>query len=274
MTPDDMERRTLALAAWLDSSTHEPWAFSSAQAASDLRALLLDYQERGRALERLVSVEWEPDAEMPDGHAAVFRRALTVGDFRQRPRHPERKEPMTPFMPTVTLSPDALVRIEGGEVVTWAECERRLAARTPAPEGVVACSGCEGHPTFPNVPCAVCGASPVVPVGETEEQRQRVAEIVEAAIERHAPTKGICHTLDDADAILAALGTKATDTGWRDIATAPKDGTRFLAVMSGFEPEVHWWDAKIGWCVAEGIFRDPEHWMPLPTAPTDTGREA
>ena len=42
---------------------------------------------------------------------------------------------MTPFMPTVTLSPDALVRIEGGEVITWAECERRLlAARTPAPE--------------------------------------------------------------------------------------------------------------------------------------------
>jgi hypothetical protein len=53
MTPDDMEARTLALAAWLDSSTHEPCAFSSAQAASDLRALLLDYQERGRALERL-----------------------------------------------------------------------------------------------------------------------------------------------------------------------------------------------------------------------------
>jgi len=45
---------------------------------------------------------------------------------------------MTPFMPTVSLSPDALVRIEGGEVVTWAECERRLlAARTPAPEGEV-----------------------------------------------------------------------------------------------------------------------------------------
>jgi hypothetical protein len=40
---------------------------------------------------------------------------------------------MTPFMPTVTLSPDALVRIEGGEVITWAECEHRLlAARTPA----------------------------------------------------------------------------------------------------------------------------------------------
>lgn len=54
MTPDDMAGRTRALAAWLDSSTHEPWAFSSAQAAADLRALLLDYQERGRALKDLL----------------------------------------------------------------------------------------------------------------------------------------------------------------------------------------------------------------------------
>ena len=172
--------------------------------------------------------------------------------------------------------------------------------RTPAPEGEVVCSGCEGHPVFPNVPCAVCGASPVVPapdgaacptcngvrpefcsnafhlaspvvpapegeawtarhivfdgppdhngprfievetpegksvnagewrqrpdnlwelviaspvvpVGVSEEQRQRVAEIVEAAIERHAPANSIRHPLDDVDAILAAL--RPTDTG-------------------------------------------------------------
>jgi hypothetical protein len=45
----------------------------------------------------------------------------------------------------------------------------------------------------------------------SEEQRQRVAEIVEAAIERHAPANNIRHTLDDVDAILAAL--RPTDTG-------------------------------------------------------------
>lgn len=56
-------------------------------------------------------------------------------------------------------------------------------------------------------------SSPVIQVGVSEEQRQRVAEIVEAAIERHAPMNSIRHTLDDVDAILAALGTKATDTG-------------------------------------------------------------
>jgi hypothetical protein len=54
-------------------------------------------------------------------------------------------------------------------------------------------------------------ASPVVPVGVSEEQRQRVAEIVEDAIERHAPANSIRHTLDDADAIMAAL--RPTDTG-------------------------------------------------------------
>jgi hypothetical protein len=64
-------------------------------------------------------------------------------------------------------------------------------------------------------------ASPVVPVGVSEDQRQTVAEIVEAAIERHAPTKGICHTLDDADAILAALGT--TDQGSRSKASVPTE---------------------------------------------------
>jgi hypothetical protein len=68
---------------------------------------------------------------------------------------------------------------------------------------------------------AMLEASPVVPVGVREEQRQRVAEIVEAAIERHAPTKGICHTLDDADAILAALGT--TDQGSRSKASVPTE---------------------------------------------------
>jgi hypothetical protein len=79
MTPDDIETVVERLTGWCESTRR----MQTEALASDLRALLLDYQERGRALERLVSVEWEPDAEMPDGHAAVFRRALTVGDFRR-----------------------------------------------------------------------------------------------------------------------------------------------------------------------------------------------
>lgn len=83
MTCDDMEGRTRALAAWLDSSTHEPWAFSSAQAAADLRALLLDYQERGRALEPFAAVadlyrETKPDYAFINAAAGV-----TVGECRR-----------------------------------------------------------------------------------------------------------------------------------------------------------------------------------------------
>jgi hypothetical protein len=53
-----------------------------------------------------------------------------------------------------------------------------MKARTPAPEGeAVVCSGCEGHPVFPNVPCAVCGASPVVPVGSAATLERQAAEI-------------------------------------------------------------------------------------------------
>jgi len=85
------------------------------------------------------------------------------------------------------------------------------AARTPAPEGEVVCSGCEGHPVFPNVPCAVCGASPVVPVG-----REEIVRLIENNIcaKRHGPSSGWLELLgidDAADAILAALGTKETN---------------------------------------------------------------
>ena len=87
---------------------------------------------------------------------------------------------MTPFMPTVTLSPDALVRIEGGEVITWAECERRLlAARTP-----------------------------VVPVGrEVVEAAQRIRNFALAYEQVYEDGD----LIKDADAILAALGTKGAE---------------------------------------------------------------
>jgi predicted oxidoreductase len=49
-----------------------------------------------------------------------------------------------------------------------------------------------------------------------ESARQRVAEIVEAAIERHAPTNSLRHTLDDADDILQALAVIPTYGGGND----------------------------------------------------------
>jgi hypothetical protein len=77
--------------------------------------------------------------------------------------------------------------------------------RTPAPEGEAVCSGCEGRPVFPNVPCAVCGASPVVPVGVSDQQRAKIELVLVGYRNRIT-------TLDAAtDAIIAAL--RPTDTG-------------------------------------------------------------
>ena len=53
MTPDDMEGRLEAFIRWLDPDNREPFSGSSLQIVADLRALLLDYQERGREIEKL-----------------------------------------------------------------------------------------------------------------------------------------------------------------------------------------------------------------------------
>ncbi len=76
--------------------------------------------------------------------------------------------------------------------------------------------------------------------------------------------------LAKADAILAAL--RPTETGWRDIATAPRDGTDVLVCDDETgERHVSYWT---GDCWSGRNRFKPTHWMPLPTAPTDTWREA
>ena len=44
--------------------------------------------------------------------------------------------------------------------------------------------------------------APIKPSDDTGELRERVAQIIEAAIERHNPGNSLRHTIDDADAIL------------------------------------------------------------------------
>jgi hypothetical protein len=56
MTPDDMEGRLAKFADWLDSRMDKLCPLSAPKAAAELRALLLDYQERGRALEDILDV--------------------------------------------------------------------------------------------------------------------------------------------------------------------------------------------------------------------------
>jgi hypothetical protein len=171
------------------------------------------------------------------------------------------------------------------------------ARRTPAPEGeawrtvpvepteamIAAANALWGEGTGVNYVqlepedfyVAMLAASPVVPVGVSDQQRAKIELVLVGYRNRIT-------TLDAAtDAILAAL--RPTDTGWRDIATAPKDGQSILAICgTAYSPlaGVTWWQE--GWTrysrPAEkwhgGVGKwFPTHWMPLPPAPTDTGRE-
>ena len=48
----------------------------------------------------------------------------------------------------------------------------------------------------------IVGPAPIKPSADTGELRERVTQIIEAAIERHNPGNSLRHTVDDADAIL------------------------------------------------------------------------
>ena len=47
--------------------------------------------------------------------------------------------------------------------------------------------------------------------GVTNTLRERVAQIIEAAIERHNPGNSLRHTIDDADAILSLIQSERGD---------------------------------------------------------------
>jgi len=67
------------------------------------------------------------------------------------------------------------------------------------------------------------------------------------------------------------------DLLWRDISTAPKDGTAIIAYLPDeyYEVDIVHWDTDgkggLAWCRArcvDGLSAgDPTHWMPLPPAP-------
>ena len=72
-------------------------------------------------------------------------------------------------------------------------------------------------------------------------------------------------------------------TEWRDISTAPKDGSGFLGYRAGdvAEHRVTWWGKTshvplYGWCFKTRPYDsecwdvdlwEPTHWMPLPEPP-------
>lgn len=62
---------------------------------------------------------------------------------------------------------------------------------------------------------------------------------------------------------------------WRDIASAPRDGTPVIVAVSGgdYFPRSAWYDNEIGhWLVSDMprrivMLMQPTHWMPLPQNP-------
>lgn len=64
----------------------------------------------------------------------------------------------------------------------------------------------------------------------------------------------------------------AAPTGWRDIATAPKDGNSIWCYVAGYQTSLTWingaWRNLSAWGRLEEW--SPTHWMPLPAAPSPT----
>jgi len=151
------------------------------------------------------------------------------------------------------------------------------------------------------VDCGWRPPAPVVPVGVSREEiaravhRGRFPEDRKPTPFEAEDASGTTYCFRIADAIIAAL--RPTDTGWRDIATAPRDGTPvdlFLtydptndtckAFTGGRVTDAHYdngWVAMSANPDGEDEYYEVEvlgivtatHWMPLHPAPTDTGRE-
>jgi hypothetical protein len=166
-----------------------------------------------------------------------------------------------------------------GEVVAWRWKTLGQWAYTDRPERLemVRSLGESPEPLY---------ASPVVPVG-----REEIARIIDPDVWANLgmrrrmgydTERDTRSSLRKADAILAALGTKGADTGWRDIATAPRQEP----VIVGHEKLKGWRRQAICNALGEWSFYDrpwlqqdpldeaPTHWLAWPDGiPTDTGSE-
>lgn len=100
-------------------------------------------------------------------------------------------------------------------------------------------------------------------------EAKRVPEDQRVTIDR-AMAGSYNRGLDHAIEAIRAL----PDAGWRDIESAPKDGTQILAWCvcretgdAWIAADVAWWKPADHWIgVADGIV-GPTHWIPLPPPP-------
>lgn len=82
-----------------------------------------------------------------------------------------------------------------------------------------------------------------------------------------------------AEAALALADRLEAREGWRDIASAPKDGTRVLLAHASAAFDGWWDDGEGAWVDGETdndgdyIAYRPSHWMPLPPLPLPPQQE-
>jgi hypothetical protein len=203
-----------------------------------------------KALIERVALPWLEEAEQSFDTDELAKAGQAVRDLlkayqeRGRTPAPEGEAWRTvPVEPTEAMIEAANALSGPGTGVNYVQLDPEdfyaamLAASpvVPAPEGEpVACTACEGRPVFPNVPCAVCAASPVVPVGSSKKDvlpygydqygrpqgppapvvpvgvRERVLDELDGAW-LHGQRRTSWRRDESADAILAAL--RRTDTG-------------------------------------------------------------
>lgn len=99
--------------------------------------------------------------------------------------------------------------------------------------------------------------------------------MVEAHIARHGSLDSFMIRAGLLLEIIDRANTRSS--GWEDIATAPKDGTHILAcwVLKGGPPlfGVVFWDSLGSWIENAEKVSGFNHWMPLPSPPSENPNE-
>lgn len=107
---------------------------------------------------------------------------------------------------------------------------------------------------------------------------ERAIEHINSPVPHHQSTSAyramVISELRDALALPAAPETDEAASPWRDIATAPKDGTKIWCFTPGGYQVVLTWYAD-AWRNGQDWNRatwEPTHWQPLPSPPSNETR--
>lgn len=111
-------------------------------------------------------------------------------------------------------------------------------------------------------------------LAERDAELATARKLLESSQREFAPISAENHKRDVQD-FLARAALSGSGDGWRDIASAPKDGTTILAAhqSNGAIFTVSWSEDDGGWVDGSTdlydvpVTYDPSHWMTLPAPP-------